>query len=159
MTPRPRYLWAGIISISACCLFVLLDGSAYYFDDFLRGLTGFYRLMYGTVNGHPHYVARTCKDPDAYGPGRNWVNGEIYSILRFLVHFSRSRMRLSVVLWLRLGGGCWKVHRSGMVTTINENLSGSLCYAVDFFLDRNKVSTLHFSKFCLLANLEAKRKC
>ena len=47
---------------------MLLDGSAYYFDDFLRGLTGFYRLMYGTVNGRPHYVARNCREPDAYGP-------------------------------------------------------------------------------------------
>ena len=52
---------------SACCLFILLDGSAYYFDDFLRGLTGFYRLMYGTVNGRPHYVARNCREPDSYG--------------------------------------------------------------------------------------------
>ncbi len=46
-----------------CCLFVFFDGSAYYFDDYLRLLTGPYRLMYGTVNGHPHYVARGCKEP------------------------------------------------------------------------------------------------
>ncbi len=42
---------------------MFFDGSAYYFDDYLRLLTGPYRLMYGTVNGHPHYVARGCKEP------------------------------------------------------------------------------------------------
>merc|ERR1711953_29370 len=66
-----------------CCLFVFLDGSAYYFDDFMRKVTGFYRLMYGSVNGRPHYVARNCGDPDRYGTnctyiwysGYGWVVG------------------------------------------------------------------------------------
>ena len=50
-----------------CCLFVFLDGSAHYFDDFLKVLvllkmlssqarTGEYRLQPGRVNGRPHYV-------------------------------------------------------------------------------------------------------
>ena len=58
-----------------CCLFVFLDGSAHYFDDFLKvrtfsrlspskhlkilsskARTGEYRLQPGRVNGRPHYV-------------------------------------------------------------------------------------------------------
>ena len=50
-----------------CCLFVFLDGSAHYFDDFLKVVvlfnilssqahTGEYRLQPGRVNGRPHYV-------------------------------------------------------------------------------------------------------
>jgi len=66
-----------------CCLFVFLDGSAYFFDDFMRKVTGFYRVMYGSVNGRPHYVARNCKNPDEYGTsctyiwysGYGWVVG------------------------------------------------------------------------------------
>ena len=54
------------VSPTDCCLFIFLDGSAHYFDDFLRKLTGHYRLMYGTVNNHPHYVSRNCKNPDEY---------------------------------------------------------------------------------------------
>ena len=62
---------------------MFLDGSAFYFDDFLRKITGFYRLMYGTVNGHPHFVARNCRSPDTYGSactyiwysGYGWVVG------------------------------------------------------------------------------------
>merc|ERR1712008_311610 len=49
------------LEIPECCLFVFLDGSAYYFDEFMRKVTGFYRVMYGSVNGHPHYVARNCQ--------------------------------------------------------------------------------------------------
>ncbi len=60
-------------SILECCLFIFLDGSAYYFDDFMRKLTGYYRLMYGSVNGHPHYVARNCKDPDEYGTSCTYI--------------------------------------------------------------------------------------
>ncbi|XP_059095148.1 uncharacterized protein LOC131889935 [Tigriopus californicus] len=56
-----------------CCLFVFFDGSAYYFDDYLRMLTGHYRLMYGTVNGHPHYVARGCKEAELYGPNCSYI--------------------------------------------------------------------------------------
>ena len=56
-----------------CCLFVFLDGSAYYFDDFMRKVTGFYRLMYGSVNGRPHYVARNCGDPDRYGTNCTYI--------------------------------------------------------------------------------------
>merc|ERR1712223_268547 len=66
-----------------CCLFVFLDGSAYYFDEFMRKVTGFYRVMYGSVNRHPHYVARNCRKPDEYGTsctyiwysGYGWVVG------------------------------------------------------------------------------------
>ena len=39
-----------------CCLFLFLDGSAYYFDDFLRQRTGDYQLQPGRVNGFPHYA-------------------------------------------------------------------------------------------------------
>ena len=39
-----------------CCLFIFLDGSAYYFDDFLRIRTGEYQLQPGKVNGFPHYA-------------------------------------------------------------------------------------------------------
>jgi len=56
-----------------CCLFVFFDGSAYYFDDYLRALTGLYRLMYGTVNGHPHYVARDCAQPERYGGDCSYI--------------------------------------------------------------------------------------
>ena len=40
---------------------------------FLKGLTGFYRLMYGTVNGHPHYVARSCRTPESYGSSCTYI--------------------------------------------------------------------------------------
>ncbi len=56
-----------------CCLFVFLDGSAYYFDEFMRKVTGFYRVMYGSVNGHPHYVARNCRKPDEYGSSCTYI--------------------------------------------------------------------------------------
>ena len=39
-----------------CCLFIFLDGSAYYFDDFMRIRTGEYQLQPGKVNGFPHYA-------------------------------------------------------------------------------------------------------
>ena len=39
-----------------CCLFIFLDGSAYYLDDFLRQRTGEYQLQPGRVNGFPHYA-------------------------------------------------------------------------------------------------------
>ena len=39
-----------------CCLFLFLDGSSYYFDDFLRQRTGDYQLQPGRVNGFPHYA-------------------------------------------------------------------------------------------------------
>ena len=52
---------------------MFFDGSAYYFDDYLRMLTGPYRLMYGTVNGHPHYVARGCKEAELYGPNCSYI--------------------------------------------------------------------------------------
>lgn len=56
-----------------CCLFVFLDGSAFYLDDFLEKLTGFYRLMYGTVNAHPHYVSRNCRSPEIYGASCTYI--------------------------------------------------------------------------------------
>ena len=56
-----------------CCLFVFLDGSAFYLDDFLEKLTGFYRLMYGTVNAHPHYVSRNCRSPELYGSSCTYI--------------------------------------------------------------------------------------
>ena len=39
-----------------CCLFLFLDGSAFYFDDFLKARTGEYQLQPGRVNGLPHYA-------------------------------------------------------------------------------------------------------
>ena len=39
-----------------CCLFLFLDGSAYYLDDFMRQRTGEYQLQPGKVNGFPHYA-------------------------------------------------------------------------------------------------------
>ncbi len=51
---------------SACCLFLFFDGSAHFFDEYLRRLTGVYRLMFGLVNGFPHYVARNCNEPQRY---------------------------------------------------------------------------------------------
>ena len=56
-----------------CCFFVFLDGPAYYFDEFMRKVTGFYRVMYGSVNGHPHYVARNCRKPDEYGSSCTYI--------------------------------------------------------------------------------------
>jgi len=43
-----------------CCVFVFLDGSAHFFDAFLRQKTGTYTLQPGTINGHPHYASKTC---------------------------------------------------------------------------------------------------
>ena len=63
---------SGLFSLE-CCLFVFLDGSAYYFDEFMRKVTGFYRVMYGSVNGHPHYVARNCRKPDEYGTSCTYI--------------------------------------------------------------------------------------
>ena len=60
-------------SPSDCCLFIFFDGSAFYFDDYMRMLTGPYRLMYGTVNGHPHYVARGCREANLYGPKCSYI--------------------------------------------------------------------------------------
>ena len=56
-----------------CCLFIFLDGSAFYLDDFLEKLTGFYRLMSGTVNGYPHFVARSCRNPNVYGNSCTYI--------------------------------------------------------------------------------------
>ena len=39
-----------------CCLFLFLDGSAFYFDDFMKERTGEYQLQPGRVNGLPHYA-------------------------------------------------------------------------------------------------------
>ena len=39
-----------------CCLFLFLDGSSFYFDDFLKERTGEYQLQPGRVNGLPHYA-------------------------------------------------------------------------------------------------------
>ena len=61
------------VCLLECCLFVFLDGSAYYFDEFMRKVTGFYRVMYGSVNGHPHYVARNCRNPDEYGTSCTYI--------------------------------------------------------------------------------------
>lgn len=67
-----------------CCLFLFLDGSAHYFDTFLKERTGEYQLQPGKVNGRPHYANRECQIPGRYGSscfyvwfsnGR-WVAGE-----------------------------------------------------------------------------------
>ena len=65
---------------SDCCLFIFLDGSAFYLDDFLEKLTGFYRLMAGTVNGYPHFVARACRNPNNYGASCSyiWYSGYVF---------------------------------------------------------------------------------
>ena len=68
-----RQMMEQICEFSDCCLFIFLDGSAHYFDDFLRKLTGHYRLMYGTVNNHPHYVSRNCKNPDEYNGSCTYI--------------------------------------------------------------------------------------
>lgn len=62
---------------------MFLDGSAYYFDEFMRKVTGFYRVMYGSVNGHPHYVARNCKNPDEYGTSCTylWYSGYVFNVI------------------------------------------------------------------------------
>ena len=39
-----------------CCLFIFLDGSAHYLDDFMRDKTGEYQLQPGRINGFPHYA-------------------------------------------------------------------------------------------------------
>ena len=39
-----------------CCLFLFLDGSSFYFDDFMKARTGEYQLQPGRVNGLPHYA-------------------------------------------------------------------------------------------------------
>jgi len=48
-----------------CCLFLFLDGSAHYFDTFLKVYTGQYQLQTEKVNGHPYYSNRECSS----GPG------------------------------------------------------------------------------------------
>ena len=73
-----------------CCLFIFLDGSAFYLDDFLEKLTGFYRLMAGTVNGYPHFVSRSCRSPNIYGSSCTYIwysgydipmNSNLYAII------------------------------------------------------------------------------
>ena len=68
---------------SDCCLFIFLDGSAFYLDDFLEKLTGFYRLMAGTVNGYPHFVARACRNPNNYGASCSyiWYSGYVFDTI------------------------------------------------------------------------------
>ena len=39
-----------------CCLFIFLDGSAHFLDDFMREKTGEYQLQPGRINGFPHYA-------------------------------------------------------------------------------------------------------
>merc|ERR1711973_658314 len=43
-----------------CCVFLFLDGSAHYFDSFLREKTGTYTLQPGTINDYPHYANKEC---------------------------------------------------------------------------------------------------
>jgi len=43
-----------------CCVFIFLDGSAHFFDTFLRQKTGTYTLQPGTINEHPHYANKAC---------------------------------------------------------------------------------------------------
>merc|ERR1711973_657640 len=45
---------------SDCCVFLFLDGSAHYFDSFLREKTGTYTLQPGTINDYPHYANKEC---------------------------------------------------------------------------------------------------
>ena len=73
--PNSKFLY------SDCCLFIFLDGSAFYLDDFLEKLTGFYRLMAGTVNGYPHFVARACRNPNNYGASCSyiWYSGYVFN--------------------------------------------------------------------------------
>ena len=103
---------------SDCCLFIFLDGSAFYLDDFLEKLTGFYRLMAGTVNGYPHFVARACRNPNNYGASCSyiWYSGYVFdSITTFrtciLVFILLSCYRiLYSFLQVRMGCWCWKIH-------------------------------------------------
>jgi len=43
-----------------CCVFIFLDGSAHFFDTFLRQKTGTYTLQPGTINDRPHYANKAC---------------------------------------------------------------------------------------------------
>ncbi len=92
-----------------CCLFVFFDGSAYYFDDYLRLLTGPYRLMYGTVNGRPHYVARGCKEPDLYGPNCSYV---WYSGYGWIIGIGTYIGQTKGVIYTRGDGPCPTDNRS-----------------------------------------------
>jgi len=56
-----------------CCLFLFLDGSAYYLDDFLRQRTGEYQLQPGRVNGFPHYASRKCRVPSRYSSSCTYI--------------------------------------------------------------------------------------
>jgi len=86
-----------------CCLFVFLDGSAYYFDEFMRKVTGFYRVMYGSVNGHPHYVARNCQKPDEYGSSCTYI---WYSGYGWVVGVGRYIGQTKGVMFTRNEGQC-----------------------------------------------------
>jgi len=86
-----------------CCLFVFLDGSAYYFDEFMRKVTGFYRVMYGSVNGHPHYVARNCRKPDEYGTSCTYI---WYSGYGWVVGVGRYIGQTKGVIFTRNEGQC-----------------------------------------------------
>merc|ERR1712223_137739 len=86
-----------------CCLFVFLDGSAYYFDEFMRKVTGFYRVMYGSVNGHPHYVARNCRKPDEYGTSCTYI---WYSGYGWVVGVGRYIGQTKGVMFTRSEGQC-----------------------------------------------------
>merc|ERR550534_3285621 len=63
----------SLVQQQECCLFVFLDGSAHFFDDFLKARTGEYRLQPGRVNGKPHYVSRSCSQPSRYGATCNYL--------------------------------------------------------------------------------------
>merc|ERR1711971_1202624 len=91
------------LEIPECCLFVFLDGSAYYFDEFMRKVTGFYRVMYGSVNGHPHYVARNCRKPDEYGSSCTYI---WYSGYGWVVGVGRYIGQTKGVMFTRNEGQC-----------------------------------------------------
>merc|ERR1712223_1751789 len=91
------------IDLPECCLFVFLDGSAYYFDEFMRKVSGFYRVMYGSVNGHPHYVARNCRKPDEYGTSCTYI---WYSGYGWVVGVGRYIGQTKGVMFTRSEGQC-----------------------------------------------------
>ena len=76
-----------VLFVLDCCLFIFLDGSAFYLDDFLEKLTGFYRLMAGTVNGYPHFVARSCRNPNIYGNSCTYIWYSGYDIVIISKHY------------------------------------------------------------------------
>ena len=90
-------------------------------------LTGYYRLMYGTVNGHPHYVARGCKEADQYGPNCSYIWHSGYG---WIVGIGTYIGQTKGVIYTRSHGACpsdygssrWRYLNSDMEWRDNGNI-------------------------------------